>query len=59
MVTDIKYLPGLGKSDHLVIDFSLICYTVQEKKCSTEKRNFFKGDYESEINSAASTGTKS
>ena len=46
MVTDIKYLPGLGKSDHLVIDFSLFCYTVQEKKCSAEKRNFFKGDYD-------------
>ena len=46
MVTDIKYLPGLGKSDHLIIDFSLICYTVQEKICSTEKRNFFKGDYD-------------
>ena len=46
MVTNIKYLPGLGKSDHLVIDFSLICYTEQEKKCSTEKRNFFKGDYD-------------
>ena len=46
IVTNIKYLPGLGKSDHLVIDFSLICYTVQEKKCSIEKRNFFKGAYD-------------
>ena len=41
MVTDIKYLPGLGKSDQLVIDFSLICYTVHEKKCSIEKKQLF------------------
>ena len=34
------------KSDHLVIDFSLIYYTVQEKICSTDKRNFFKSDYD-------------
>ena len=45
MVTDIKHLPGLGKRDHLVIDFSFICHTLQENKCSTEKLNFFKGNY--------------
>ena len=38
-------MPGLGKGDQLVIDFSLICYTIQENKCSTEKLNFFKGNY--------------
>ena len=36
MISNIKFLPGVGKSDHLVIDFSLICYTMQENKCSTE-----------------------
>ena len=36
MISNIKFLPVLGKSDHLVIDFSLICCTIQENKCSTE-----------------------
>ena len=30
MVTDIEFLSGLGKSDHLVLDFSLLCYTEEE-----------------------------
>ena len=49
MVTDLEFLPGLGKSDHLVLAFKLNCYTVEEQnKCKTEKLNFFKGDYNKE-----------
>ena len=46
MVTDLEFLPGLGKSDHLVLAFTLNCYTVeQQNQRKTEKLNFFKGDY--------------
>ena len=46
MVTDISYLPGLGKSDHVVTAFSLACYTIQETKtCSAKKLNFFRNNY--------------
>ena len=29
MLTNLQYLPGLGKSDHVVLDFGLACYTAQ------------------------------
>ena len=46
MVTDLEFLPELGKSDLLVLAFTLNCYTVeQQKQCKTEKLTFFKGDY--------------
>ena len=46
LVNDISYYPGLGKSDHLVLDFSLDCYTeLNTSKNTSEKLNFFKGDY--------------
>ena len=46
MVNDITFLPGLGKSDHLLLDFSLDCYTEERVPTkNSEKLNFFKGDY--------------
>ena len=30
MVSNLEYLPGLGNSDHVVLQFSLICCVVQE-----------------------------
>ena len=46
MVTDIKFLSGLGKSDNLVLDFSLLCYTEEETEThNSENFNFFKGNY--------------
>ena len=35
MVNDIRFLPGLGKSDHLLLDLSLDCYT--EERVPTKK----------------------
>ena len=29
MMTDLEYLPGLGKSDHIVLRFRLACYTLR------------------------------
>ena len=27
MISDISYLPGLGKGDHVLLEFYLVCYT--------------------------------
>ena len=45
MIDNIRYLPPLGKSDHLVIQFSLITY-INRFRTQTEKFNFFKGNYD-------------
>ena len=45
MIDNIKYLPPLGKSDHVTIQFSLITY-INRFRSRTEKLNFCKGDYE-------------
>ena len=45
MIDRIKHLPPLWKSDHLIIQFSLISY-LSRFRSQTEKLNFFKGDYE-------------
>ena len=29
MITELSYLPGLGKSDHLLLEFCMMCYTRQ------------------------------
>lgn len=44
MIEEIDYLPPLGKSDHLVLSFTLILYTDQKVR-SGEKFNFYKADY--------------
>ena len=46
MVDKINYQPGLGKSDHVVLDFNFNCFI--EKNSTTQKKyNFNKGDYNS------------
>lgn len=44
MITVIKYNPGLGKSDHLLLEFNLTCYS-ENLESNIEKRNFHKGNY--------------
>ena len=43
MIDNMKYLPSLGKSDHVTVQFSLITF-INRFRSRTEK--FFKGDYE-------------
>ena len=50
MVEKIKYLLGLGSSDHVLLDFDCNCF-INVNKCAFKKLNFFKGDYNS-INQA-------
>ena len=46
MVNNLNYLPGLGRSDHLVLAFKFNCYNIQEPNTNTRQRlDFFKGDY--------------
>ena len=42
IISNLSYLPGLGKSVHVLLNFGFNCYT-----CSTnfKKYNFFKGNY--------------
>ena len=44
MVTNINYMPGLGKSDHLQLCFDFNCY-IEVNRHSFKKHNFFNGDY--------------
>ena len=47
MVSNLNYIPGLGRSDHLVIAFKFKCYNIHESNANTRQRlNFFKGDFE-------------
>ena len=46
MVEKVNFLSSLGKSDHLVLTFNLVCYTIPDSKSEQKsKLNFFKGDY--------------
>ncbi|MES9905329.1 MAG: reverse transcriptase domain-containing protein [Sedimenticola sp.] len=45
MIDQISYQPGLGKSDHLVLQFCLECYTT-ESHSTHSKYNYFNADYE-------------
>ena len=40
MINSITYKPGLGKSDHLQLEFSFNCYTESSLDCF-KKYNFF------------------
>ena len=48
MISNLSYLPGLGKSDHVLLNFSFNCYI---DNCSTNFKStfvfcfFFKGNY--------------
>ena len=44
MIDNISHLPGLGKSDHLVLYFDYYVYTKQQDATFT-KKNYFKGNY--------------
>ena len=46
MVENIQYLPSLGKSDHIILQFQLNCY-IEKPTTKTEKLAYNKGDYES------------
>ena len=50
MVEKNTYLPGLGSSDHVLLDFDFNCF-INVNKCAFKKLNFFKGDNNS-INQA-------
>ena len=42
MVSNLEYLPGLGSSDHVVLRFSLVCYSLAGAHLS----NLVHTDYE-------------
>ena len=44
MVSDLLYKPGLGKSDHLILDFTYNC-CIRSCNSSSKKLNYFKGNY--------------
>ena len=44
MVNNLSYMPGLGHSDHIVLQFSLSCYTEQPAPTAPSP-NYNKGNY--------------
>ena len=44
MIDEITHLPGLGKSDHEILEIKFSCYTTRVKKL-IHKRNYHKGNY--------------
>ena len=53
MISDLSFLPGLGKSDHMVLNFNFKCH-MEVSSTSFKKYNCFKGNYtaiDSELNS--------
>ena len=44
MINSVNHMTGLGKSDHLQLEFTFNCYTETTKTVFT-KSNFFKGNY--------------
>ena len=45
MVHDLKYMPCLGGSDHVVLRFTMACYT-ERVRPGTVTRNYNKGNYD-------------
>jgi len=45
MIETVKYLPGIGKSDHLVLTFEFMCY-IELKERTDTKFNYNKGNYD-------------
>ena len=45
MVETVKYMPPLGKSDHLLLSFNFNCYTADHSEKS-RRYMYHKGDYE-------------
>lgn len=51
MVSNLNYLPGLGRSDHLVLAFKFNCYNIQEPNANTRQSlNFFLKGITSQLN---------
>ena len=44
MLTELQYLPGLGKSDHVVLSFQLACYT-SPSESNTARLHFHRADF--------------
>ena len=44
MISNLSYLPGLGKSEHVLLNFSFNCY-IDTWSTNFKKYNFFKGNY--------------
>ena len=44
MISNLQYKPGLGKSDHLVLEFTFNCY-IGSSDPPSKKLIFFKGNY--------------
>ncbi|MES9881006.1 MAG: reverse transcriptase domain-containing protein, partial [Sedimenticola sp.] len=44
MIDNLKHNPGLGKSDHVCLNFTFECYT-EMTTSKHEKLNFYKGNY--------------
>ena len=44
MIRDMQYLPGLSCSDHIILRFTLTCYTEHRKPCD-KSMNYRRGDY--------------
>ena len=45
MVSDLQYLPGLGSSDHVCLQFTLSCYTPDKSDSSNYRYNLRHADY--------------
>ena len=44
MVNNLQYKPGVGKSDHLVLEFTFNCF-IRSSESLPKKLNVFKGNY--------------
>ena len=44
MVSNLNYLPGLGLSDHVVLKFTLACYT-EPHRLAEPKLNYNRGNF--------------
>ena len=44
MIKNLQYLPGIGKSDHISLQFSLMCHAMR-KKDIIPKQNFKRADF--------------
>ena len=45
MVSDIEYLPPIGKSDHVPLSFNSNCYAAKETSNSEPRYQYHKGDH--------------
>ena len=48
MVTNLNYLPGIGLSDHICIQFTVQCYS-EERQEATPKPDYNRADFQGVI----------